>query len=376
MVEECGTVKRASSSRLAARDAGLRHVNDRQPGFGRQRHGRGFRYLHPDGRVLRSASHLRRIEALAIPPAWRDVWICRVPNGHLQATGVDDRGRKQYLYHSQWRSTRNQTKFSSMLEFGRRLPMIRRRVARDLRRRGLGRDKVLACIVRLLDDAMIRVGNDEYARDNHSFGLTTVRNHHVNVRGRRVQFSFNGKSGRRCETEIVDPRVAQVIRRCQDLPGQELFEYVDERGRGHDVGSDDVNEYLQRISGQAFTAKDFRTWHGSAIAALSLSKDLADGRSSKVMRRARRGSRGRASGRENERRAKKALADAAEALGNTLATCRKFYVHPRLLDGADQPLFLECFDKARRARGRSAPRLKLPERAVLEFGRALEAAHR
>ena len=300
----------------AARAAGLRYTSDEEPGIRRRRAGRGFSYLDPDGRPVRQPQRLRRIRSLAVPPAWTDVWICTDPRGHLQATGRDARGRKQYRYHARWREVRDETKYGRMLDFGRRLPRLRRRVERDLARPGLPREKVLATIARLLDSSALRVGNDEYARENRSFGLTTLREKHVEVEGGRVRFRFRGKSGKEHDVDVRDRRVAAVIRRCQDLPGQRLFHYLDEAGEVRGIDSADVNEYLREATGGEFTAKDFRTWSGTVLAAVELA---------------------RLGGFETETQARHNLVEAirsvAERLGNTAAVCRRCYVHPAVMDG-------------------------------------------
>lgn len=337
---------------------GLRFTNDRQPGYARQRRGSGFIYLHPSSkRRLRSKADHKRIASLAIPPAWQKVWICRLPNGHLQATGIDARGRKQYIYHPDWSHTRNVRKFDRMLAFGRSLPDIRRSVDRDLRLPGLPRDKVIACVVRLVDRTLIRIGNDEYAKDNKSYGLTTMRNGHVTVTGSEMKFQFAGKSGQRVQQTIGDAKAARIVRRCQDLPGQELFEYMDADGERHDLGSADINEYLSRITNEPFTAKDFRTWGGTVVAADTLRasqpvpKRLPD--------RAR----------ETKRLEVLAVTCAADALGNTVATCRKFYVHPKLIEVYGNGDLHRAFKAARRRQ--APPRMTLAERAVLRLLKSL-----
>ena len=244
----------------SAQVVGLRYVTDERPGIRRERCGRGFRYRSSQGRTIRDRHTLKRINSLVIPPAWTDVWICPLDHGHLQVTGRDERGRKQHLYHPRWRETRDQTKYDRLIDFARALPGVRRQLRRDLAREGLCREKVLATVVRLLEVSLIRVGNDEYARDNKSYGLTTMRNRHATVRGAKIKFQFRGKSGKQHVVEVEDRRVARIVRACQDLPGQELFQYVDDAGQKHDVGSGDVNDYLRGITGQDFTAKEFRTW--------------------------------------------------------------------------------------------------------------------
>lgn len=299
----------------SAKIAGLRYVNDTSPGISRQRRGQGFSYVGPDGRVIRDPAERQRIEALAIPPAWTDVWICPLPNGHLQATGRDAKGRKQYRYHPQWSQTRSQIKYDRLLLFGEALPQIRAQVNRDLALPGLPRQKVLATIVRLLETTFIRIGNKEYARTNSSFGLTTLRDHHVTISGSTIQFKFRGKSGQEHEIDVKDRRLAKIVKRCRDIPGYELFQYLDENGQRQTVDSDDVNAYLREITGQDFSAKDFRTWGGTVLAALLL-QEMGVG--------------------ESESGTKKNLVqvvkEVAQCLGNRPATCRKYYVHPAVLD--------------------------------------------
>jgi DNA topoisomerase-1 len=244
------------------------------PGIRRQRAGAGFRYRYAIGEVIQDENVLRRIHALAIPPAWEMVWICPDPVGHLQATGYDSRKRKQYRYHSRWREVREETNYSRMIAFGRALPGIRQRVAKDLAAPGLGRCKVLATVVRLLEVSLIRVGNEEYERQNESFGLTTLKTRHVDVRGSEISFHFRGKSGKRHRIDVCDERLARIVRKCQDLPGQELFQYMNGSGKPQDVKSTDVNAYLRELAGADFTAKDFRTWAGTVLAALALQEFL------------------------------------------------------------------------------------------------------
>ena len=297
---------------------GLVYVTDQMPGIRRLRRGKNFAYQAPDGRWLRDDEARERIRRLAVPPAYRDVWICPLPNGHLQATGRDARGRKQYRYHPDFRGARDATKFERMLAFGMVLPRIRGKVSRDLAKRvgtHLSRDAVLATLVRLLDTTLIRVGNDEYARTNGSYGLTTLRNRHATVRGATLRLRFRGKSGVVHDVAVEDPRVAGIVRRCQALPGQELFQYEDEEGATRCVGSDDVNAYLREAAGgEDFSAKDFRTWHASVLALALLTEPAAEGRrpSSKQM-----------------------LAVVSGRLGNTPAVCRKSYVHPGILELAE-----------------------------------------
>jgi DNA topoisomerase I len=251
----------------SAEEAGLRYVSDRRPGITRKRNGKGFSYLTSDGTAVRDAETLARIRSLAIPPAWQKVWICPSAEGHIQGTGYDARRRKQYRYHPRWREVRDQEKYGRMIAFAQALPRIRRRIDRHLKCPGLPRAKVLAAVVRLLEATLIRVGNDEYAKSNHSFGLTTMRGEHVQINGSTICFEFRGKSGREHEIDLNDRRLARIVAQCQELPGQELFQFVDEKGEVRDVGSQDVNEYLREISGEDFTAKDFRTWAGTVLAA-------------------------------------------------------------------------------------------------------------
>ena len=250
----------------AAESAGLRYVSDVMPGIRRKRAGKGFSYVAPDGKTIRDPRSLRRIRALAIPPAYTDVWICSDPSGHIQATGRDARGRKQYRYHPRWREVRDETKFGRMLAFSEVLPAVRAKVDSDLARPGLPREKVLAAVVRLLECTGIRVGNDEYAKANRSFGLTTLRDQHVEVSGSTLRFQFRGKSGKSHDVELSDRRLARIVQRCQALPGEDLFQYVDDEGNRQTIGSGDVNDYLRQASGQDFTAKDFRTWAGTILA--------------------------------------------------------------------------------------------------------------
>jgi DNA topoisomerase I len=298
-----------------AEDAGLRYVSDEQPGYTRKAKGSDFEYVDTEGKRIRDETRLLRIRRLAIPPAYKDVWICPSPNGHIQATGRDARGRKQYRYHERWREVRDENKYERMVVFGKALPKIRRRVKRDLKRRGLPREKVLATVVQLLERTFIRIGNEEYAKENKSFGLTTMRNHHVDVTATKLKFTFKGKSGVKHEVDVSDRRLAKIIRQLQDLPGQDIFQYVDEEGEVRNIDSQDVNDYLREITGEEFTAKDFRTWAGTVLAAMALIAQEAF---------------------ENKTQAKKNIKDAisavAKILGNTPTVCRKCYVHPAVLE--------------------------------------------
>jgi DNA topoisomerase-1 len=304
-----------SDGRASARAAGLRYSTDARPGIVRRRAGRGFSYRRPDGEVVDDPAVVTRIRALAIPPAWTDVWICPDPAGHLQATGRDAKGRKQYRYHERWRAGRDDAKFERLIDFARVLPRIRKRCNADLATPGMSREKVLAAVVRLLETTLIRVGNDEYARLNRSFGLTTLKRRHATVTGTRVRFRFRGKSGREHEVGIRDRRLATVVRRCQELPGQELFQWVDDDGEAHDVASDDVNDYLREISGSDITAKDFRTWAGTVLAYRAL-RALAPGTDD----------------RSSRRNVVEAVRFTSDRLGNTPAVARRSYVHPAILE--------------------------------------------
>jgi DNA topoisomerase-1 len=338
-----------------AHAAGLVYTTDRQPGIRRIRCGSGFRYVAADGTAVRDAEVLVRIKRLAIPPAWRDVWICASARGHLQSTGHDTRGRKQYRYHERFRATRDANKYGRMIAFGETLGTLRERLQRDLARDGLPREKVLATLVRLLQVTAMRVGNEEYRRDNRSYGLTTLRSHHVDVSGPRVEFRFRGKSGKEHVIGVEDPRLARIVRRCQELPGQELFRYVDDDGTTQPVGSSEVNAYLREATGEDFTAKDFRTWYASAIAAGAL-RELGPARSP----------------RDGRGKIQRALERVAAALGNTAAVCRKSYVHPGVLEAfLDGGLFA-----VRVARPRRDDALDADERLLLAVLRRRERSER
>jgi DNA topoisomerase I len=299
----------------SAKAVGLRYVSDARPGIRRQARGQGFSYLGVDGQVIRDPAERQRIEALVIPPAWTDVWICPLPNGHLQATGRDEKGRKQYRYHPLWNEMRGQTKYDRLLLFGEALPLIRERVEQDLRLPGLPRQKVLATIVRLLETTFIRVGNKEYARTNQSFGLTTLRDQHVKISGSIIRFQFRGKSGQDHRIDLQDRRLAKIVKQCRDIPGYELFQYLDENGQRQTVDSGDVNAYLREITQQDFTAKDFRTWGGTVLAAMTLN-ELGPWESES----------------ESKKNIVQAVKEVANCLGNRPATCRKYYIHPGILD--------------------------------------------
>ncbi|MEO7276283.1 MAG: DNA topoisomerase IB [Vicinamibacterales bacterium] len=332
----------------SARSAGLRYLSDTGPGITRRQAKAGFTYLNPAGRVLRDVDDLQRITALVIPPAWTNVWISPDPRGHLQATGRDARGRKQYRYHPHWREVRDETKYYRLIGFAQALPAVRARTASDLRKAGLPKQKVLAAVVQLLEKTLIRVGNDEYARQNQSFGLTTLRDGHVEVTGGKVTFAFRGKSGVEHEVDLDDRRLARVVKACRDLPGQELFQFVDENGRRQTIESFDVNEYLREVAGEDFTSKDFRTWAGTVLAA-QLLRDFE--------------------GFDSEAQAKRniirAIESVAKRLGNTKAVCRKCYIHPAVLDSyMDGSLLATVAQRARRV-AQAADALSPGEAAVL-----------
>lgn len=323
-----------AESELHARAAGLTYTTDAVPGIRRLGPTKRPRYTGPTGRPVRDARTLARIKSLVIPPAWTDVWICPDPNGHLQATGRDARGRKQYRYHPRWRDVRDETKFDRMLAFGYALPHIRERVEQDLSFPGLPRPKVLATVVRLMERTLIRVGNEEYARTNQSHGLTTLQDNHVWLSGSRVTFRFKGKSGVVHEIAVDDRRLASIVRRSRDLPGQELFQYVDDEGCVRDVKSNDVNDYLREITGEPFTSKDFRTWAATVLTAEAL-RDSRECRTKK----------------EAQREMVGAIDRVASRLGNTRSVCRKSYVHPAVLAAFEGGHLARAF--ARRA-GRGA----------------------
>jgi DNA topoisomerase-1 len=332
---------------VVAQEAGLTYVSDAEPGIRREKAGKGFCYRHPNGLLVKDPSELQRIRSLAIPPAWADVWICPDASGHVQAVGRDAKGRKQYRYHPRWREVRDADKFDHMLDFARSLPRIRRQLEDDMLGRGVARERVLATIVSLLDKTLIRIGNDEYAAGNDSYGLTTLENRHLAVRGEELRFHFRGKSGKIWKLTIRDRRIARVVRTCQDLPGQRLFQYADDGGVVRTVTSTDVNEYLRQISGSDVSTKDFRTWAGTVLAAMALSA---------------------AGPAETQAEAKGKVRRAIEAvsarLGNTPSVCRKCYVHPDIIAS-----YLEGDLPSIQAAEYPEPGESLPaeERAVLEL---------
>ena len=309
------TVEGSGTLREAAEEAGLAYVDDGRPGLTRKRSGTGFRYLDARGAPVRDQAVLARIKALAIPPAYTDVWICPRRNGHIQATGRDAKGRKQYRYHPDFRQARETNKFERIMAFADALPRIRQRVDADMKRPGLPREKVLGTVVHLLETTLIRVGNDDYARTNKSYGLTTLRDPHVRIAGSALSFRFKGKSGKTWDVSLKDRRVARIVKACQDLPGQELFQYIDTDGTQRDVTSSDVNAYLREITGEDFTAKDFRTWAGTVLAALALREFESFDSDAAAKRNVRA-----------------AIESVAGRLGNTPTICRKCYIHPQVLD--------------------------------------------
>lgn len=351
--QKLGEVETCSAEDLAqvAKSAGLRYVNDTMPGIRRRRVGKHFSYIGLDGKPIRDPAELERIKKIGVPPAWTDVWICPNAQGHIQATGRDARGRKQYRYHPRWREVRDETKYDRMIAFGEALPTIRERVEHDLALSGLPYEKVLATLVRLLDTALIRVGNEEYARENESYGLTTMRAQHVDVEGVKLHFHFRGKSGKEHDINVKDRQLAKIVKRCQDLPGHELFQYLDENGELRTIESSDVNDYLREISGQDFTAKDFRTW-GGTVTALNALEQLGVFESQT----------------EGKKNVVEAIKQTAERLGNTPAICRKCYIHPGVLDAyMDGSLLstLQAYDEQKKKMAREG--LRPDEERALEF---------
>jgi DNA topoisomerase-1 len=335
----------------SAKAAGLRYVNESTtPGIRRLGGPKRFVYRRPDGRTVTDAADLHRIRSLAIPPAWTDVWICPNALGHVQATGRDARGRKQYRYHPQWREVRDDAKYGRLIAFAQALPRIRARTEQDLRTPGLSREKVLAAVVQLLEKTLIRVGNEEYARTNRSFGLTTMRDQHARIRGTTVRFAFRGKSGISHDVDLNDARLARVVKACRDLPGYELFQYVDAQGSHQSIDSADVNGYLRSITGEDFTAKDFRTWAGTVLAARALA----------AIERF-------TSGRQAKRNIVRAVEQVAKRLGNTTAVCRKCYIHPAILDAYVDGATLETVTATAARLVKSGRGLNAEERAVVRI---------
>jgi DNA topoisomerase I len=343
----------------SAKSAGLRYVTDAKPGISRKRHGKSFRYFTSDSSgALSDPEILARIKSLVIPPAWNEVWICPIANGHLQATGRDAKGRKQSRYHPRWREVRDEAKFEHMTQFAEALPAIRKQVDHDLALPGLPIAKVLATIVRLMETTFIRVGNEEYARTNKSYGLTTMRNRHIDISGATVQFSFDGKSGKHHSINLTDRRVANILKRCKDLPGYELFQYLDAESNRHSIDSSDVNDYLRQITPSEvaahFTAKDFRTWAGTVLACTTLT-----------------GLEPFTSDTQAKRNLVEAIKTVAEQLGNTPAVCRKCYIHPAIMNGYLGGLLVECEDKRKSGKSRQAVHfmkaLRAEEQAMMRF---------
>jgi DNA topoisomerase-1 len=310
--------------REALIDIGLRYVSDAAPGLRRRRNGKGFIYCDDKGRTIRDPSLLRRIRSMVIPPAWEHVWICPLPDGHIQVTGRDARGRKQYRYHSRWNELRKHHKFGRMIDFARSLPRIRAATERDLRDKHMSRRKVLAGVVRIMENTLIRTGCEEYARDNESYGLATIRRRHVELTGPKAKLDFRGKSGQDHVVQIDDPRLVKIIRQCHELPGHELFKYVDENGEVQDVGSGDINDYIREIAGSEFTAKDFRTWGGTVWAAIEL-KRLGYGRTKA----------------QQKKNLVEAVRRTAARLRNRPATCRNYYIHPAVLQAFEDRTLIE-----------------------------------
>jgi DNA topoisomerase-1 len=351
MLRECSAETGvAVCSEDSAQEAGLRFVSDDEPGITRRRHGRRlFAYHHPGGDEVRDERTLNRIRALAIPPAWSEVWICRSARGHIQATGRDARGRKQYRYHPEFTRVRDEAKFDKLLAFGLALPRIRRTIARHMREKGLGRRKVLATVTYLLDNTLVRVGNPEYARDNKSYGLSTLQDRHVSFSGNELLFRFRGKTGKEWKLKLHDRRVGRIVRSCQELPGQHLFQYEDGEGVVRKVSSSDVNEYIRSIAGPEVSAKDFRTWGGTVLAVTALRACEPAERETAATRKIRG-----------------AVAEVAARLGNTLAICRKCYVHPEVFEAyRDGTLVALCDAAPGKRLERAAAALPRHEAATL-----------
>jgi DNA topoisomerase-1 len=343
----------------SAEEAGLVYVNDAQPGIRRRRAGKGFTYLGTDGKRLDDPGRVAWIRRMAIPPAWTDVWISPIKRGHIQATGRDARGRKQYRYHPRWREVRDAAKYGRMVDFARALPRIRRATDRDLRRRGTPREKVLALVVRLLEATLIRVGNEEYVRENKSFGLSTLRQRHIDVAGNRLAFTFRGKAGKEHQVRVIDRRLARLVKQVQELPGQVVFQYLDDEGKRQPVDSADVNDYLREISGDDFTAKDFRTWAGTVAASLAL-REFTEIDSDA----------------ERKKAVVEAIEKVAKQLGNTPTVCRACYVHPEILDAYMDGTLVDALSQRARGAGRGAHALKAEEAAVLGLLQARLARER
>jgi DNA topoisomerase-1 len=336
---------------VSAAEAGLRYVSDSTPGIRRKKSGKSFRYVDSGGKPVTGADQVARIRKLAIPPAYTDVWICPDPRGHIQATGRDARGRKQYRYHPRWREVRDETKFTRLLAFAEALPRMRSAVERDLDLPGLPREKVLATVVRLLEWTCIRVGNEEYARSNKSFGLTTLKDQHVEISGSKIRFEFRGKSGKSHSCDVNDRRLARIVAHCQSIPGQELFQFLDENGARQAISSEDVNGYIRQIAGEDFSAKDFRTWTGTMLAAAAL-RDCGAATSETVAKT----------------NFLQAIDKVSLQLNNTRAVCRKYYIHPALFEAYSRGTLLDSFERElKRARLKG---LEKEEAALLAILRA------
>jgi len=343
----------------AALQAELVYVDEQQPCFRRQRRGKGFIYRQERGDCVRDAALLARIKTLVIPPAWQDVWICADPNGHIQATGRDEQGRKQYIYHPRWEAVRNLAKFNRMLAFAEALPAIREQVALDLQARTLARHKVVAIVMRLLDETLIRIGNREYARQNNSYGLTTLRDKHLKLAPNGAQLKFKGKSGVEQTIALEDKQLVRLVKKCQELPGQQLFQYMDENGERQAVHSNDVNSYLRVLTGQDYSAKDFRTWGGTraAVRALYLSGPATSERAGKVNIR-------------------QAIKQAAQELGNTVTVCRKYYVHPQIVAAYEDNTLFAAMQRAAEAYTPSPNGLDIEELAIVNILRSPDTTQR
>ncbi len=335
----------------AAAQARLRYVSDEEPGYTRKRSGKGFAYYDPDDKHVKDKRLRERFDALVIPPMWEDVWICRDAAGHIQATGYDAKERKQYVYHEKWREVRDRAKFDSLVPFGEALPELRERLERDLRRQGLPKEKLVAAIVKLLETTLIRIGNREYAKQNHSYGLTTMRRKHVDIEGSHLAFDFVGKSGKEHHISLEDRQLARVVKEAYELPGYELFKYLDADGEKHVVDSADVNAYLQETTGQDFTAKDFRTWAATVLAAETLCQNECP-----------------AEVKGRQKVVSTAIKEVAEHLGNTPAVCRSSYVHPLIIETFEGGELQSKFERiVKKVRRRKLKRMSESEAAVLEY---------
>jgi DNA topoisomerase-1 len=348
MPKETVKIENARDPGKAAQLAGLRYVNDSTAGFQRAKSGKGFKYRSASGGTVTDESVLARIKRLAIPPAWTDVWVCSYENGHIQATGRDAKGRKQHRDHPRWREVRDENKYFRMMQFAKALPKVRKRVEQDLARGNLPREKVLAVLVKILETGLIRVGNEEYERQNHSYGLTTLKDRHAKISGAAIRFQFKGKSGKEHAVNLTDARVSKIVKRCQELPGQELFQYRDEDGNVQDITSTDVNDYLREVSGGEFTAKDFRTWAGTVLAAMALQEyQKFDSQA------------------QAKKNVVKAIESVAKQLGNTPTICRKCYIHPAIIDAYFNGNVIAAMKVRARKQFARAHKLRPEEGAVL-----------